>query len=165
MNSRSADPSRPARGGTTGPITRGLRWLGVLAAGGITAWIIGRYPSLPDTVATHFTVSGKADDWGPKWSILVLAGVMLLLSLALAALSGRPRLFNYPVAVTARNAQAFYREGERMLVGTLLGVVLLYLGIAWSVVLTGGTALTVSGVVLMLAAAITGIVRLVRAGR
>lgn len=165
MSTNPTTAQRPARTYTTGPIARGLRWIGVLAALGITAWILVRYPSLPATVATHFDVSGQADDWGPRWSVLVLAGVMLLLSLGLAALSTRPRLLNYPTRITASSAQAAYREGERMLIWTLLGVQGVYGGIAWSVLLGGGMPLIATGLVVLVTASVIGIIRLVRAGR
>lgn len=65
---------RPPRTYTTGPITRGLRALTVLAVLGTSAWILVRYPGLPDIVATHFDASGRPDSFGPRWSILVLGG-------------------------------------------------------------------------------------------
>lgn len=165
MNAILAKSQRPARTYATGPITRALRWFTVLSTIGITAWLLVRYPSLPDTVATHFDASGQADDWGPKWSILVLAGIMVLLSLALAAMSTRPRGFNYPSEVTEDNAQAIYREGERMLVWTLLGMQMIYFGIAWSTLETGGGSLLAAGLVILIGAAVIGIIRLVRAAR
>jgi uncharacterized membrane protein len=137
----------------------------MLGAVGITAGILVAYPALPDTVAIHFGADGEADDWGPRWSILVLAGIMVLLSLALAAISTRPRRFNYPAEITEHNAQAVYREGERMLVGTLLFVQVIYLGIAWSVILGGGAPLIALGLAGLIGASAVGIVRLVRAAR
>lgn len=157
--------TRPARTFTTGPITRGLRAVSVLAMLGVTVWILVSYPNLPDTVGTHFDLQGEADDWGPKWSVLVLAAVMLLLSLPLIALSTRPRLFNYPTEVTASNAQAIYREGERLMVWTVLTMQPVYLGIAWSVILGGGGALIAVGLVGMIGVVVISIVRLVRAAR
>jgi uncharacterized membrane protein len=165
MSTRSDAPPRPSRTFVTGPVTRGLRLLSVLVMLGITAWILLSYPGLPETVATHFDARGEADDWGPRWSLLVLAGVMVALSLLLAALSGRPRAVNYPTEVTASNAQAVYREGERLMVWTVLAMQLIYLGIAWSVILGGGAALIVGGLVGLLGAVVVGIVRLVRAAR
>ena len=156
---------RPARTYRTGPVTRVLRWVSVLATIAITAWLLIAYPSLPETVATHFGPAGEADDWGPKWSLLVIAGVMVLLSLPLAAISTRPRGFNYPVEITESNAQTMYREGERLMVWTLLGMQVLYLGIAWSVILGGGGALLVLGIAGLIGASAVGIVRMVRAGR
>lgn len=165
MSTRSAAPARPARTFATGPVTKGLRLLALVASLAITAWLLVRYPSLPDVVATHFDAGGHADDWGPRWSILVLAGLMLLLSLGIAALSTRPRSLNYPTEITASNAQAVYREGERLLVWTLLGLQVIYLGVAWSVLETGGGPIAVVGLVVLTAALIIGIIRMVRAGR
>ena len=156
---------RPARTYRTGPVTRMLRWVSVLATFAVTAWLMVVYPTLPETVMTHFGPGGEADDWGPKWSLLVIAGVMVLLSLPLAAISTRPRGFNYPVEITESNAQTMYREGERLMVWTLLGMQVLYLGIAWSVILGGGGALLVLGIAGLLGASAVGIVRMVRAAR
>ena len=90
---------------------------------------------------------------------------MVTLSLPLAAISTRPRGFNYPVEVTESNAQTMYREGERMMVWTLLFLQVIYLGIGWSVVLGGGGPLLVIGVAGLLGASILAIVRMVRAAR
>ena len=122
-------------------------------------------PFLPDTVATHFDAGGQADDWGPRWSILVVAGVMVVLSLGLAALSTRPRGVNYPAEITEDNAQAVYREGERMPVWMLLGMQVLYLGIVRAVIVGGGGPLLALGLVGLIGATVIGIIRLVRAAR
>ncbi|NMA76242.1 MAG: DUF1648 domain-containing protein [Actinomycetales bacterium] len=156
---------RPARTYTTGPVTRALRWFSVLSTLGITAWLLARYPSLPSTVATHFDATGQADDWGPRWSILVVAGIMVVLSLGITALSTRPRGFNYPSEITEGNAQAMYREGERMLVWTALGMQMIYLGIVWAVIVGGGGSLLAIGLVGLIGASVVGIIRLVRAAR
>lgn len=165
MSLRSAASVRPARTFVTGPVTKGLRLFALVASLVITAWLLVRYPSLPDVVATHVDVAGQADDWGPRWSVLVLAGVMLLMSLGVGALSTRPRSFNYPMEITASNAQAVYREGERVLVWTLLGLQMIYLGIAGSMLGTGGSPIAVVGLVALAAALIIGILRMVRAAR
>lgn len=55
---------QPARTYRTGPVPRVLRWVSVLATIAITAWLLIAYPSLPETVATHFGPAGEADDWG-----------------------------------------------------------------------------------------------------
>ena len=156
---------RPARTYRTGPVTRVLRWISVLAMAAITAWLLIAYPSLPETAITHFGPGGEADDWGPKWSLLVIVGVMVAASLPLTAISTRPRGFNYPVEITESNAQTMYREGERLMVWTLLFLQVIYLGIGWSVVLGGGGPLLVIGVAGLLGASILAIVRMVRAAR
>lgn len=165
MSTRTATSQRPARTFATGPITRGLRLLSVLATLAITTWILLSYAELPETIATHFGRSGEADGWGGKASVLVLAAVMVVLSLALAALSTRPRALNYPTEITECSAQAIYREGERLMVWTLLGLQMIYLDIARSVLVGDGGALITIGVGLLIGAVVVGIIRLVRAAR
>ncbi|WP_114856502.1 DUF1648 domain-containing protein [Brachybacterium sp. YJGR34] len=157
--------SRPVRTYATGAVTRALRVLGVLCALGVTAWILRRFPDLPATVPTHLDASGTPDAWGGRASVLVLAGVMLLLVVGIAALSTRPRALNYPLEVTEDSAQTVYREGERMLVWTLLGLDAIYLGVARSVIEGGGGPTIMVGLMVLAGVVIVGIVRLVRAGR
>ncbi|MBP2381683.1 DUF1648 domain-containing protein [Brachybacterium sacelli] len=165
MSTGMGTSQRPARHYATGPVTRVLRLLSVLATLVITAWIVLSYAELPDTIATHFGLGGEADGWGGKASVLVLAAVMVVLSLALAALSTRPRALNYPTEIAERGAQAIYREGERMMVWTLLGLQVIYLDIARSVLRGDGGALITLGVGLLIGAVVVGIIRLVRAAR
>lgn len=158
--------SRPSRTSTTGPVTRLLRGLGMLGALAITAWILVAYPGLPETIPTHFDATGTADSWGSRTSILVLGGVMLALSAGLALLSTRPGAFNYPVTVTEHNAQAIHREGERMMVWTLLSLQLLYAGLVRSVILGGdGSLLPAIGLAALLGSVLVGIIRLLCAAR
>src|SRR5699024_6478730 len=110
-------------------------------------------------------ITGTADAWGSKSSILVLGGVMMLLSAGLALLSTKPRVFNYPLIVTEHNAQAVYREGERMMVWMLLSMQLIYAGLISSAMRGGGEALLLIGLAAILGSVVVGIVRLVRAGR
>ena len=82
-----------------------------------------------------------------------------------AAMSTRPRGFNYPAEITDGNAQAMYREGERLLVWTALWMQVLYFGIVWAVLASGGGPLLAVGLVGLIGASIVGIVRMVRAAR
>ncbi|RCS65662.1 DUF1648 domain-containing protein [Brachybacterium sp. JB7] len=165
MSTMLPTSERPARTPATGPITATLRVTALLAALAITIWILIAYAGLPETIPTHFDLSGTADGWGPKWSILVLAAVMLLVSVGLAVLSAKPQILNYPVIITEHNAQAIYREGERLMVWALWAMQGIYLGIAWTVLLGGG------GVVIGISAAIlvsvvgVGVIRMLRVAR
>ena len=54
------------------------------------------YPSLPDTVPTHWGFDGQADAWGPKSSTLIICALPLLILLMLAVLPKiDPRSQNY----------------------------------------------------------------------
>lgn len=159
---------RPGKQYTTGPILRTLRILALLGAVVVTCWVLVLYSSLPDMVPTHFDLRGRPDDVGDRSSVLVVAALMVALTVFLAWLSARPRMLNYPVAVTEHNAQRLYRESERMLVATLLGLQAIYLGIVLSITGSGGggasTPIIVIGVLVMVGAVLVGVIRLARAG-
>ena len=53
--------NRPAPDYVTGPVTQGLRLASVLGIVVMTAYILWRYPSLPDVVPTHFDFTGQPD--------------------------------------------------------------------------------------------------------
>jgi len=147
------------------PLTRGLRLLAGVTALAITVWVLVSYTSLPQTIPTHFDASGTADGFGPRWSVLVLAGVMLLITAGLLALSTRPAMLNYPIQVTDHTAPAVHRAGARTLVGTALSVQVLYLGGAMAVISAGGGALLPIGLLLLVAVLVVGFIAMARAAR
>lgn len=113
---------RPRRDFQTGPVTAWLRRaaIGVIVAGWVG--LLVSYRGLPEAVPTHFSMSGTTDGWGPKSLLLLLAGVFSVVVVAMVWLSRAPQVFSYPFEVTPDNAQAVYREGERMLVWVTLSV-------------------------------------------
>ncbi|WP_396452371.1 DUF1648 domain-containing protein [Leucobacter aridicollis] len=119
---RSAARRRPGRDFETGSVTRWLRRAALAVV--VLTWIglLVSYRALPDEVPTHFAMSGTADGWGPKRSLLALGGVLTGLTVGTAGLSRAPQLFNYPVAIRPENAQALYRERERMMVWVTLAI-------------------------------------------
>ncbi|MGP9758958.1 DUF1648 domain-containing protein [Corynebacterium sp. AOP12-C2-36] len=126
---------------------------------------LAMYPSMPTTVPTHFNGLGQADDWGPKYSLLIMAGVLLLLVGALDWLSRRPRLFNYPREVTEANAQSLYRIGEQMMVWTNLGCTGIFASLVLSVVAgVNATLLIVPWLAVLLGAVAVGIARMIKVG-
>lgn len=155
---------RPAADYERGRVTAALRVLGpATAAIGVAIIVVG-YGGLPATVPTHFGIAGEADDFGPRWSVLVLAGIWIVVQGGVALLAANPRAFNYPMPVTPANAQRLYREGERMMVWLGVAVAATFAGITLSIVGAPGGALTVLGVAATFAAMVVGIVRCLRAG-
>lgn len=154
---------RPPRTYVTDPVTRAVRVLGLVAIAAVAAWLLLRYPALPQTVPTHFGPDGQADAWGDKSSVLLLVPLMVALGALIAWASTKPRWFNLPVPVTEQNAQRLYREGERMLVWMLPAIALLFAGIAMSTVGLAGGPLAWIGVAAMVVAMLIGLVRTFRA--
>ncbi|WP_314036258.1 DUF1648 domain-containing protein [Dietzia sp. CH92] len=156
-----ATPKRPAAEYVTGPVTRGLRLVSLAAIVAVSAYLLVRYPTLPETVPIHFTFRGEADGFGARSSLLWLAGVMLAMGSLIAWLSTRPRVLNYPGEVTEANAQRLYREGERMMVWVLAGVAVVYLGIVLQTFADAGSAVLVAGLAALMASTLAGLVRMV----
>ena len=152
---------RPAPDYVTGSVTRSLRIAAVLGIVGLTVFILVKYPSLPDVVPTHFDFRGQPDGFGSKSSTLWLAGVMTALGALIAWLSTKPNVFNYPGEITEANAQRIYREGERMMVWTLAGLTLIYLGIVLQTFAGAGSAVLIAGLVGLMASTLGGLARLV----
>lgn len=159
----SGKMDRPARTYVTGPVTRWVR-IAALCLGGLGAIaVLAGYASLPETIPTHFDISGRADAWGHKSSVFVLVAIFVPIIGGMAWLSHHPRIFNYPVVITEVNAQAVYRTGEQMIVWVTAGCAVLFCGIVLSVVLNLGSGLVVgAGIALVVGAIVVGIGRLLR---
>lgn len=154
--------NRPARTYQTGRVTLWLRRITMLATAVLTAILLAFYPSLPETIPTHFTLLGEPDAYGPRKTILLLAVIMGGLLAGMGWLSRKPHAFNYPLVVTDTNAQSVYREGERTLVWTTT-VFLIYLGTVIAVFGWNGSVLIGIGVAVMACALIVGIRRMITA--
>lgn len=152
--------NRPAPDYATGATTRGLRLVSLLGIVALTAYVLWRYPSLPDVVPTHFDFTGQPDDFGNRSSLLWLAGGALGMGALIAWLSGKPNVLNYPGEVTEANAQRLYREGERMMVWVLAGVAVVYFGIVLQTFADTGSAVLVVGLVVLMGSTMAGLVRM-----
>jgi hypothetical protein len=130
---------------------------------GVVAMVIG-YLGLPEIVPTHFGITGDADAYGPRWNVLVLAGIWAGMQALFGLLATKPRLFNYPVPVTSENAQRLYREGERMLVWLGVALAAIFAGIGLLLFGLPGSLLTALGGAATVVITIVGVVRLMKAG-
>ena len=86
--------------------------LQVLAAIGVVAmlWMLASaWPKLPATVPTHFGISGQADNWGSKSTLLILPLIGVLLFAGMSVLEAFPHVYNYPVQLTEENVAQQYR--------------------------------------------------------
>ncbi len=73
------------------------------------------FPHLPDQLPSHFNGSGVPDAWAQKGSIWIMPLLGLVLYAGLAFMSRYPHLMNYPVTVTAENAEKLYTMATRSL--------------------------------------------------
>lgn len=96
------------------------------------------YIDLPEEIAIHFNLKGKADGFGHKSTIWILPvlGFAMYYALFLVSTKVKPHLFNYPVEVTKNNAVELYSMSIKMMI--LLNVIIAFLFFILSIETIGG---------------------------
>jgi uncharacterized membrane protein len=87
-------------------------WMLLCLVWGLTAM---NYPSLPDSIPTHFNLKGQVDNYGAKPLVLVLPLLSTFLCVGLTILNKFPHTFNFPKKVTEANAIQLYSYGTRLI--------------------------------------------------
>ncbi|MDX1907095.1 MAG: DUF1648 domain-containing protein [Bacteroidia bacterium] len=118
-----SSPSIPAPDTFTDHLTGWIGW-GLLAT--LWGFVAYTYPSLPETIPTHFNLAGVPDGWGSRATLWALPGVATLICILLTVLSYFPQSFNYPVPITPDNAARQYRYVTQMLRHLKIAIVLLF---------------------------------------
>jgi len=86
----------------------------LVAAAGLAFLLItsvNYWQHLPAKIPMHFNGSGAVDQWGPKTGLWVMPVIGVVSYLALTIIGWFPWTFNYPVRITAENAERQYRIG------------------------------------------------------
>ncbi len=95
------------------------------------------YGDLPERIPQHYNAAGGVDIYGPKYLLLVLAGVGILLYGLMTWVGRHPHWFNYPVAITPENAEHQYRTAARLMRALKLVVVLTFFYLTYSSISIG----------------------------
>jgi len=146
--------TRPRWHGPSAPGIRGLRIATLVATVLGAVATLAVIPTLPETIPTHFGVTGEADAFGPRWTLAPLAGAWLALQLLVAWLSTRPEWAQVPGPIADDRVDAVHREVERMLVLLGAAVAVVLGGIVLAILVPGGIAVAaigLAGVVLVTA--------------
>ena len=87
---------------------------------------------LPERVPLHYGVNGKVDRWGGPGAIHLLVVVAVATHAFVLVLTRFPQLFNYPVEITAENAQLQFRLARRLMfaVADVVTAIFLYIYLA-----------------------------------
>ncbi len=80
-----------------------LRVLSTAVVIGGLAFLAVHWSALPERIPTHFDFGGRADAWGGRGSLIVLAAAFVLLHGLLTVLQFFPGALNYPIEPTAAN--------------------------------------------------------------
>jgi uncharacterized membrane protein len=73
------------------------------------------YSHLPETIPVHFNAAGEADGYGSRTTLWILPVTGLFMWFMFTVLEAFPHIFNYPVKITAENAETQYRLAIRLL--------------------------------------------------
>lgn len=68
------------------------------------------WTAMPDSVPSHFGISGRPDAWGPRWNLFLLPACVVVMVSLLSLGKRFPNRFNHLVPITNEN-----RERQRQL--------------------------------------------------
>jgi len=124
--------NRPKFEGTPSIIDRLIILLGRITA--VLLLILPWYyfNDLPAEIPRHFDIEGQPDAYGSRSSIWLVTAIAIGLYVALEFLAKKLEIFNYPVKITAVNAQRQYRLAQRLVwtINLIIALIFLYLQIA-----------------------------------
>lgn len=158
-------PARPRLAPQLGTLTTTAAATSVTATAAGVLLGLAFFDRVPSRVPIHWNASGQADGWGSSWMLLVLLGTWALLTTCLLLLSRRPDWFNYPMAVTADNAQRVYNAGTRLMIWSSLWVsIIMGAATAYTFGIDAGTMVTL-GLIGLVGTTIAGVVDTYRASK
>lgn len=100
------------------PLSPLERWLEVVSILGVAfsiVMLLASWKSLPETIPSHFGLSGKADAVGNKSFLVPMPITIVCMYLLLTVVSRFPHIFNYPWPITEENAERQYRLAREVL--------------------------------------------------
>ena len=124
-------------------------WDRVLEAIAIVSVLCGIYlvfqawPTLPQTIPTHFDAAGNADGFGPKGTIWLFPAIGIVMIPLMLFLRLFPWLTNLPIKITEENAEYQYTLVVRLMSLMACVVSLLFLALIYDTITIagGGTSL------------------------
>ena len=99
----------------TTPLDRVLEVVAIFSLIASIVLTVWHYSALPETVESHFNLSGVPDDTGPKKLMWLLPIMATVIYAGLTWLTRRPHALNYPVEITESNASAQYSNAVVMI--------------------------------------------------
>jgi uncharacterized membrane protein len=105
-----------------------------IAVAFVFIYLSATWTTLPDKVPTHFSFAGTPDQWGSKYSLLLLLGVTFVLYAGLSILSRFPHIYNYPFAITEENRKRQYLLARQMITALKAELVCVFVFITWQTI-------------------------------
>ena len=107
-------------------------------SGGVLLFLIiflfQNWERIPDSIPTHFGASGKPNDWGSKYTLLLLPSILIIIYSGFTILSHYPHIYNYPFRITEENAARQYLLARTFICSLKLEIILLFTFIEWKTI-------------------------------
>lgn len=94
-------------------------------------YIASIWTTIPAIVPTHFGISGQANAWGGKESLLVLVGISFFIYIVLTVSIRFPQANNFPWPITEQNIEVQYKLVRLMLQMLKAEVIWIFAYINW----------------------------------
>lgn len=121
--------------------------------------LILNWNSLPDQAPTHFTFDGTPDGFGGKTALILEPIVAVAFFALISVVQHFPKIWNFPVQLTAENMEREYLIASFMLNAVKVLVTIIFLMSLLSALISGFPAwLMMAGIVITLVISIVGIV-------
>lgn len=98
--------------------------------------IFFNYPTLPDSIPTHYNGTGQVDNHGNKITIFTLPIICIILYVGLTILNKYPHIFNYPTSISLKNAKKQYTLATRMIRYLKFAISLIFSAIVYKTIQT-----------------------------
>jgi len=103
----------------------------LLALGGMFAWLLIHWGTLPESVPSHYNAAGEPNAWSPKASMWLLPVVGAGLYALISVIGGMNRLWNLPAGVD-RNVSEVQAVVLRLLAVVKVGVMAIFAYVSWT---------------------------------
>ncbi len=117
-----------------------LQIVSVLVLAATAIQLIMAWSTLPQTIPTHFNAAGSPDGWGGKTTLLMLPIFEAAMYIMLTVIERFPKIYNFPVEITEKNALLEYQTARETLVCIKSEMLLIFGYLQWVIVEGAKTA-------------------------
>lgn len=131
----------------------------IIVIAAMVVLLIFNWNSLPDKVPTHFTFDGTPDGFGSRAALLKEPVIAVVLFVLISVVQHFPKIWNFPVQLTAENMEREYLVASFMLNAVKVLITFLFLMSLLSALISGfPTWMMMVGIVITLVIPIVCIV-------
>lgn len=130
---------RPVVNIPTSPIEKISDILSLFVVAATIGVVLLNWQKLPDQIPTHFDITGAANNYGPKSTLIFLTGLSIANFLMTTILRRYPQSFNYIKRITEANAAAQYSLARKFMAVVKLETCGILFYAIWICVQTGLT--------------------------